>query len=130
MSASGGNVFVGKLDASLSGDAPHAYVPALAAQGTSYTFLDGSGVAQRLLGNFKAAHDEQEAAVIDALKVRSDCFVDFAWVLFAVRCADFLKLVPGWSAVDPSVALQVVEVYCSLVDGECALERCLKLASA
>ena len=120
---------MGKLDASLPGDAPHAYVPALAAQGSGYTFLDGSGVAQRLLGNFTASRDEQEAAVIDALKVRSKYFMHFT-VVFAVRCADVLKLVPGWSAVDPSVALQVVEVYCPLVDGECALERCLKLASA
>ncbi len=85
VSASGGNVFVGKLDASLPGDAPHAYVPALAAQGSGYTFSDGSGVAQRLLGNFTAPRDEQEAAVIDALKVRSNHFVHFSGFCCALR---------------------------------------------
>ena len=50
VSGSGGNVFVGKLDANMQDDTPHAYVPNLAAQGSGYTFSDSSGVAQRLLG--------------------------------------------------------------------------------
>ena len=67
---SGGNVFVGKLDTSMEGDAAHAYVPNLAAQGAGYTFVDGSGVAQRLLGNFAAGNEEQKIAVTDALQAR------------------------------------------------------------
>jgi hypothetical protein len=68
VSALGGNVFTGKLDASMAGDAAHAYVPNLSAQGAGYTFGDGSGVAQRLLGNFAAGHDEQKAVVAEALQ--------------------------------------------------------------
>jgi hypothetical protein len=64
-------VFVGKLDRSLADHAPHVYVPNLAAQGSGYTFMDGSGVAQRLLGNFGAEREVQQAAAVDALKV---CF--------------------------------------------------------
>jgi hypothetical protein len=75
VSAVGGNVFVGKLDRSLPEHAPHVYVPNLAAQGSGYTFMDGSGVAQRLLGNFGAEREVQEAAAVDALKV---CFAPSA----------------------------------------------------
>ncbi len=71
LSAVGGNEFVGKLETSLPDDCKHVYVPNLAAQGSGYTFVDGSGVAQRLLGNFDAGREAQEAAVVDALKV---CF--------------------------------------------------------
>ena len=60
---------MGKLDASIAGDVEHAYVPNLAAKGAGYTFSDASGVAQRLLGNFGCGREEQEVAVIDALKV-------------------------------------------------------------
>ncbi len=74
VSGSGGNVFVGKLDANMQDDAPHAYVPNLAAQGSGYTFMDSSGVAQRLLGNFAAGRKEQEASVVDALKARAPKF--------------------------------------------------------
>ncbi len=44
-------------------------MPNLAAKGAGYTFSDASGVAQRLLGNFGCGREEQEVAVIDALKV-------------------------------------------------------------
>ena len=71
VSAAGVNVFVGRLDRSLPDDQAHASVPNLQAQGSGYTFVDGSGVAQRLLGNFGAEREVQEAAVVDALKV---CF--------------------------------------------------------
>jgi hypothetical protein len=83
-SASGGNVFAGKLDARLPGDDAHAYVPNLAAQGCSYTFSDSSGVAQRLLGSFTAGRDEQEAAAIDALKVNARTIISLSPLVCAV----------------------------------------------
>ncbi len=122
VSAAGGNVFVGKLEASLPCDAPHAYVPALAAQGSTYSFSDGSGVAQRLLGNFTASPGEQEAAAIDSLQVIT--------ALLPHLCCHASQLVAGWNAVDASVARQVAAVYCSLIGGEGALETCLKLTRA
>ena len=83
-SASGGNVFAGKLDARMTGDEAHAYVPNLAAQGCSYTFSDSSGVAQRLLGSFAAGRDEQEAAAIDALKVNAPAMMSLLPFVCAV----------------------------------------------
>ena len=141
------NVFVGRLDRSLPDESAHAYVPNLQAQGSGYTFVDGSGVAQRLLGNFGAEREVQEAAVVDALKV---CFAPSVDSNFGKRfsfslsfplcclnpkpllffpCADLVltKLVNGWGAVEQSIAAKVAAVYCSLVAGECAMDMCLKL---
>ncbi len=125
---------MGKLDASIAGDVEHAYVPNLAAKGAGYTFSDASGVAQRLLGNFGCGREEQEVAVIDALKVgaigtlhRPDTGFRF---LFLPSLSPPPQLVSGWSAVDQSINLQVASVYCQLVSGEHALEMCRKLALA
>jgi hypothetical protein len=131
VSGSGGSVFVGKLDASMQGDAPHAYVPNLAAQGSGYTFADSSGVAQRLLGNFAAGREEQEASVVDALKARALKFSQRFLVCFFPHFALIPpQLVSGWSAVDQSVSLQVAAVYCRLVAGERALDMCCNLVLA
>jgi hypothetical protein len=41
-----------------------------------------------------------------------------------------LKLVSGWSAVDPSIAQQVAAVYILLIGGARALDMCLELVRA
>ena len=38
-------------------------------------------------------------------------------------------MVPGWNAVDQSICLQVATVYCQLVAGESALQKCAALVA-